>query len=138
MILAKHIMLIHRRAAVGPNATGREVSYRLMSTGLPGLPVINEAVEVIGIVTEFDLLGALREGMKVDEITAERIMSKEPITANMETSAEELIEMMLENNFTVIPIVENKKLVGIVDRFSIMDAYIEPWIFPGFHRYFEE
>lgn len=91
-------------------------------------------MEVIGIITEFDLLGAIREGMKVDEIIAERIMSKEPKTADLETPAEELIEMMLENNFTVIPIVKDKKLTGIVSRFAIIDASVEP----GFYRYFEE
>lgn len=138
MINAKHIMLMHRRVAVRPDATGREIAYGFMSTGLPGLPVINEDMEVIGIVTEFDLLGALREGIKLDEFTAKKIMSKKPITADTETPAEKLIEMMLENNFTVIPIVRDKKLVGVVDRFSIMDAYVEPKGFPGFYRYFEE
>lgn len=138
MVRAKHIMLMHSRVAVRPDSTGREIAYRLMSTGLPGLPVVNEDMEIVGIVTEFDILGALREGMKVDEITAKRIMSKEPVTADMETSAGELIEMMLENNFTIIPVVRNKKLVGVVDRFSVMDVYMEPKGFPGFYRFFEE
>ena len=126
MIIADYIMLTPKRASIRLNTTGKEIAFKLMSTGLPGLPVVNENMEINGIVTAFDLLGALREGMDLDEFNAERIMSKEPKTAAIETSAEELIEMMLENNFTMIPIIKDKKLVGIVDRATLMDAYIEP------------
>jgi CBS domain-containing protein len=126
MIIADYIMLTHKRASIRLDTTGKEIAFKLMSTGLPGLPVVNENMEINGIVTAFDLLGALREGMDLDEFNAERIMSKEPKTAGIETSAEELIEMMLENNFTMIPIIKDKKLVGIVDRATLMDAYIEP------------
>ena len=134
MIIAKYIMLMHRRASLRPDATGREIAYRLMSTGLPGLPVVNKDMEIIGIVTEFDLLGNIREGAELDKITAEKIMSKEPQTADLETSSEKLIEMMLENNFTMIPITSDKRLIGIVDRSSLMEAYVEP----ALDRYLEE
>jgi len=126
MIIADYIMLTHKRASVRSDTTGKEIAFKLMSTGLPGLPVINDDTEVIGIVTAFDLLGALREGMNLEEFNAARIMSKEPITAGIETRAEDLIEMMLENNFTMLPIIKDKRLVGIVDRTSLMEAYIEP------------
>lgn len=131
MILAKDIMLMHTRVSVKSDSKGREIAYGFISTGLPGLPVVNEDMEVIGIVTEFNLLGAIREGLNLDEITAKRIMSKEPISADSETPAERLIEMMLENNFTVIPIVRDKKLEGVVDRSSVMDAYLSP----SFYKY---
>lgn len=127
MIKAKSIM--HRGIGVRPNATGREIAYKFMSTGYPGLPVVDENKEVIGIVTEFDLLGALREGFKVDEITAERIMSKEPKTVDMDTPVTELIEMMLENNFTMIPVVRGKKMMGVISRSEIIVAYVEPGYF---------
>ncbi|MEW6602440.1 MAG: CBS domain-containing protein, partial [Nitrospirota bacterium] len=85
-------------------------------------------------VTAFDLLGALREGMNLDDFNADRIMSKEPITAGIETRAEDLVEMMLENNFTMVPIIKDRRLVGIVDRASLMEAYIEP----ALRRYVKE
>ncbi|MBI5634549.1 MAG: CBS domain-containing protein [Nitrospirae bacterium] len=137
MIPAKYLMIAHKRVALGSNSNGKEVIYRLMAAGLPGLPVVNEEMEVIGIVTTFDLLGVIREGLNLAEITAAKIMSKAPVTADPETTSDKLIEMMLENNFTVIPIVKDKRLVGVVDRFSIMDAHIEPRVYPGVNRYFE-
>jgi CBS domain-containing protein len=126
MIIAKYIMYRHMRTTISPDETGKEIVYRLMTTGFPGLPVVNENKEIMGIVTEFDILGNIREGKNLDEITAGQIMSKEPITTGIETPVEYLIEMMLENNCTIIPIVKDKKLVGVVDRHSIIDAFVEP------------
>jgi arabinose-5-phosphate isomerase len=130
MIIAKYIMLTHRKAFVKPDATGKEIAFKMISTRLPGLTVIDENMEVIGIVTEFDLLGNIREGLELNKITAEKIMSKKPQIASLETSTEELMEIMLEKNFTIIPIVKDNKLVGIVDRTLLIENYVERDIIP--------
>jgi CBS domain-containing protein len=134
MIIADYIMLMHKRASVNHEATGKEIAYKLLTTGLPGLPVVNENMEISGIITAFDLLGNIREGKEMDKITAGQIMSKKPITAGIETTVEELIEIMLENNFTMIPIVKDNKIAGIVDRRSLLEAYVEP----SLQRYFKQ
>ena len=134
MNIADYIVLKHRRASVKPDASCKEIAFKLLSLRLPGLPVINDELEVVGIVSSFDILGAIREGMDVDKIKAERIMSKEPVTASSETSVEELIEIMLENNFTIMPIMKENKLVGVLDRSSLLEAYMEP----SLYRYFKE
>ena len=126
MLKAKRIMMMHGRVAVSLKATLKECAHKLISTGYPGLPVVGKEMKVVGVVTEFDLLGAIREGLNIDKTSVERIMSKDPETANAEATADDLIEMMLENNFTIVPIVKNKKLVGVVSRAEIMSAYVEP------------
>ncbi|MBI5408320.1 MAG: CBS domain-containing protein [Nitrospirae bacterium] len=134
MIIAKYIMFRHRRTFITPDTTGKEIVYRLMATGFPGLPVVNEKMEIMGIVTEFDILGNIREGKSLDEITAGEIMSKEPMTTDIDTPAEYLIEMMLENNLTIIPVLKDRKFVGVVDRHSLIDVYVEPHL----NRYTEK
>ncbi len=124
MIRAKYIM--KRGAAVKPDTVAKEVVSRLSATGLPGLAVINNQLDVVGVITDFDLLGALREGMQLENFTADRVMTREPITADIDTMANELIKMMLVNNFTIIPIVRDNKFVGVVSRLSIMDTYVSP------------
>jgi arabinose-5-phosphate isomerase len=126
MLTAKNLMMMHGRAAVNRTASLKECANKFISTGFPGLPVVGRDLKVVGVVTEFDLLGALREGLDVDKTTVERIMTKEPCVAEMNTSAEELIETMLEQNYTIVPVVRNKKLVGVVGRTEILSAYIEP------------
>lgn len=133
MIRAKYIMC--KRTAVLKNTTGREVIYKMMASGCPGIPVINEQSEVIGIVSMCDILKAAKEkGAKIDEVTAEQIMSKTPITADLDASLDNLGKIMVENNYSVIPIVKGEKLVGIVSAREIIDTYVEPHLYNVFEE----
>lgn len=134
MNIARYIMLMgctrfpNKKIGTEPHRTGREVADTLTATQLPGVPVIDKQQDnkVIGVVTEYQLLGALREGMDPDTFTAERIMARNPITVEPDTPAEEIIEIMLEENFTMIPITKNNKLFGVIDRCSMLDFYMTP------------
>lgn len=121
MVRAKFIM--RNGAAVKPVTTAKDVVSRLSAMGLPGLAVVNNELDILGVITEFDILGALREGMKLDSFTAERVMTKNPLTADVNTTAHELIKLMLLNNYTVIPILNNGKFAGVVSRLAVLDSY---------------
>ena len=141
MNLAKYIMLVRctqyhkKRVSVSLNETGKEIAHRLITTRLPGLPVVDsESKQVVGIVTEFDILRALKNGADIDNLTAEMLMSSKPVTADIETSADDLIDLMLASNSTMIPVTKNNKLAGIIDRCSIMEGYMAP----GYDRYYAQ
>jgi len=107
----------------------------MMASGCPGIPVVNEQSEVIGIVSMCDILKAAKEkGSEIDKITAEQIMSKTPITADRDTSLDDLAKIMFENNYSVIPIVKGKKLIGIVSAREIIDTYVEPHLYSTFEE----
>ena len=131
-LCARH--LLRERTAVMSHATGREIAYKLIASGYPGLPVVNKQMELVGMVTEFDLLKAIKEGTPIDSIAAEKIMSGKPTTAVLDTPANKLIEMMIVNNFSVIPIMGQTRLLGVVSRHEIMDAYTDP----DFHQLFKD
>jgi CBS domain-containing protein len=134
MNIARNIMLMGcTRFATNKNwverdTNGRDIANKLLRTRLTGIPVVDnkESRNVVGIITEMNLIGIFREGMDPANFTAEKIMSGIPKTADIDTPVEELIDIMVENNFTVIPITKNKRLVGIVDRCSIMDFLMSP------------
>jgi len=123
-IRAKHIM--SGKISVAANTAVKDVAHKMITHGLPGMPVVNENMEVIGVVTEFNVLGAVREGMDLGKITASRIMTPNPATAEVNTSTNDLIQTMLLNNYTMLPILNNGKYAGVVSRFSIMDALVSP------------
>ncbi len=118
--------LMRKKAVVRTDSSVKEAAHKMISTGLPGLPVVNERMEVIGMVTELNVLGAIREGMDLEKTATARIMTPQPITADASTSCHELIHIMLTNNYTVLPIVKNDKCVGVVSRLSVMDANLSP------------
>ncbi len=134
MNIARNIMLMgctrfaSKKNWVERNTSAREVANKLLSSRLAGIPVVDDkdSRRVIGIIKEMNLIGIFREGMDIDNFTADNIMSGMPKTADINTSAEELIDIMVDNNFTMIPITKNGRLVGIVDRCSMMDFYTAP------------
>ena len=134
MNIARNIMLMgctrfaSKKNWVERSTNGRDIAHKLLSSRLTGIPVVNDkdSRQVIGVITEMNLLGIFREGMKPQDFTAEKIMSGVPKTADINTPAEELIDIMVENNFTMIPITKNSRLVGVVDRCSMMDFYMSP------------
>lgn len=139
MNIAKYLMLVRctqyrsKKVSVSLTETGRKIAHKLITTRLPALPVVDsDSRKVVGIVSEFHILDALRNGMDIDKFTAERIMSREPETADIDSPVEDLIEMMLNKNSAMVPITKNDKLAGIIDRCSIMEGYMAP----GADRYF--
>jgi CBS domain-containing protein len=133
MIRAKYIMCT--KAAVTKNTSGKEVVFKLMATGCPGLPVVNDVAEVVGIVTMCDILrSAKQKGAAINDVTAEQVMSRVTVTADPDTSVEELSKMMVENNHSVVPIVKGKKLLGIVSGREIVDTYVEPHLYSVFEE----
>ena len=133
MIRAKYVMC--KKAAVKRTASGREIVYKMMGTGCPGLPVVNDDSEVVGVVSMCDILKATHEkGAGMNDITAEQVMSNVPVTAGPETSLETLSKMMIENNYSFIPIVKGKKLLGIVSGREIVETYVEPHLYSGFDK----
>ncbi len=131
-IRAKFIM--RKKVSIRIDASGEEVVYKIMASGYHGLPVVNNRREVEGIITEFNILKAVRDGVDLNQLTANKIMTSPPMTADIETTADMLINMMIDNGYTIIPILKDNKYVGVVSRHEILDAYVEPLFF----HYFEE
>lgn len=92
-----------------------------------GGPVINDQREVIGFVSEQDLLQRLVQvGYHChDTHTIGDCMRTEVLTVSPEMSVLELAEMMKDGKPKVYPVVENKKLIGIISRREVLKAVNE-------------
>jgi predicted transcriptional regulator len=71
-IFAKDIM--HPRVSLYVKDNGLDVVKKLMGN-YPALPVVNDNLEVVGIVSEYDVLDALKEKRTIHEFSAESVMS---------------------------------------------------------------
>jgi CBS domain-containing protein len=108
------------------NASARDIALQILSGLYSGMPVTDDNGHVIGVVTEFDLLGQVFERKELVKLTAEDIMQKEPKTVDVNTPLKEVMEIMLENFIIRIPVTEEGRLVGIIARCDILKIYIEP------------
>lgn len=105
---------------------GRDLAIKLLSGMYSGLPVVDDNGKVIGVVSEFDLLKAIRDGKALEQVKAEDIMSKNPICVSENTTIEEIIALMVKNNIIRIPVVRNDTLVGVISRCDILSSIVEP------------
>ncbi|GAB61233.1 conserved hypothetical protein [Candidatus Jettenia caeni] len=105
---------------------GRDLAVKLLSGMYSGLPVVDDNGKVIGIVSEFDLLKVIKNGKALEQVTAEEIMSKNPICVSENTSVDEIIDLMTKHNIIRIPIIRNDVLVGVVSRCDILSSIVEP------------
>jgi len=105
---------------------GRDLAIKLLSGMYSGLPVVDDKGKVVGVVSEFDLLKAIKEGKKLEQITAEDIMSKKPICVTENTTVEEIIDLMMKHNIIRVPVVRNDNLVGVISRCDILSNIVEP------------
>lgn len=120
MLKAKDIMTTDV-ITVKPSTTVEDLSKKLMKHNISGLPVVNDAGDLIGIVTENDLIsqnkrlhiptvmrlfdafivlespGKIEKEMKkMTATTVDDICSKKVITVAEDTSAEEIATIMSE------------------------------------------
>ena len=135
-VVAKDIM--HPRVSLPAKEKGIELLKKLMCP-YPALPVVNDNLEVIGIVSEYDILDALKEGRTIHEFSAESVMScshaehevcSTPVTVTSDTPIEDIVEIMYSLRFSILPVVKNKKLVGIISRKNIINAMAEQGFWP--------
>lgn len=105
---------------------GRDLAVKLLSGMYSGLPVVDDNGKVIGVVSEFDLLKVIKNGKALEQVTAEEIMSKNPICVSENTPVDEIIDLMTKHNIIRIPIIRNDVLVGVVSRCDILSSIVEP------------
>lgn len=94
------------------------------------LPVV-ENDRVIGIVTDRDVRDAYPTSMMIDRgkeidrfadtIPVEEVMSHNVFTVRPETSLVDAVELLRRHRIGSLPVVKNKKLVGIITRSDILD-----------------
>ncbi len=123
-MLAKEIMNKIVTAA-SRKTNGRELSVKLLSGMYSGLPVVDEG-KVVGVVTEFDLLNAVKEGKDLKKILAEDIMTKDPICVKEDTHVDEIIRIMTEQKIIRVPVVRKGNLIGVISRCDILNSLIQP------------
>ncbi|QFI39184.1 CBS domain-containing protein [Moritella marina ATCC 15381] len=91
------------------------------------VPVVNSTNEVIGFVSESDCMQALISGSYHCDKPAivNDVMSKHVATVSPQDSIVDIAIRMTKDNFSVYPVVEANKLVGIISRRDILQVLAE-------------
>ena len=131
---------------VRPDATIEYAGQLMLQYRISGLPVTDSSGALLGIITESDLLhraetgtekrhtrwvslligpGRLAQeyvhthGRRVDEVMTERVFTVTP-----QTPLSDLVALMETKHVKRVPVVDEKRLVGIVSRADVMAALV--------------
>ncbi len=97
----------------------------LSSKKISGLPVVDDENNLIGIITEKDMLRLLfSDSIKAADVVS-NYMTKEVTTFSPDEAALIIGNFLLLNSYRRVPIVEDGKIVGIIARREIISLILE-------------
>jgi CBS domain-containing protein len=129
-------------ATIRPDASIAQAAQLMLQYRISGLPVVDAAGNLVGIVTEGDLLRRAESGTEqkrprwlefllgpgklADEYVhthsrrVEDVMSRDVVTVSQEASTSEAVEQMERHGVKRIPVVREGKVVGIISRANLL------------------
>ncbi|MCP4609662.1 MAG: CBS domain-containing protein [Planctomycetes bacterium] len=106
----------------------------LATRNITGLPVIDDSMNLVGIVSEKDILKLLYDP-KAEPGKVEDFMTKEVVSFNHDDSLHDVCDCLMYNYFRRVPILKHGKLAGVISRADLI-IYIlknESALFKGRH-----
>jgi CBS domain-containing protein len=102
-----------------------EASRKMWKQQTGSLLVVDEAGELIGIITERDMLRAVATGVSLESATVAQVMSKDLTTVQPGTTLREAAKLMADNWIRHLPVVDGGKVVGIISQRDLSGVLAE-------------
>ena len=112
-------------ATARPEAPLSEIARDLARKGIGAVVIVNERDEVVGIVSERDIVRAVANGSEgVLSRPASDVMTREVVTCTEDRTIDQLMTTMTKGRFRHVPVLENGRLVGIVSIGDVVKNHI--------------
>ena len=106
--------------------TKAEMIASYMMEGFGSVPIVDENNKLVGIVSEFDLLAALRKGEKLKDVAAGEILTPNPVSVTQDTDVVTLMDVLQNNHLIRVPVLDKVgNLIGIVARRDLLRGYLQ-------------
>ncbi len=100
-------------AVVGQEATLEDAAAAMIDAGTGSLAVI-DGRQLVGIITERDVVRAIGEGADPEDDLVTDWMTSDPDTFSPEVSVDEAAAWLLETGYRHLPVVAGDELLGVV------------------------
>jgi len=97
----------------------------LLEHKISGMPVVEEDMTLVGIVTEKDLLRLLFEPQGVKGKTVEGFMTHSAVNFEEDETIEEICQYLDKVSYRRVPVTKEGKVVGIVSRSDIIRCILD-------------
>lgn len=139
-------IMSRRLRTIAPTESLAVAAEKLLTQAQKSLLVVDDAGQLIGIITDGDLLkktGLLTisarqhltqqeldtelAGLRQSQQTVQEVMIPQPLTLTPETTVPDVVELMLSRGIKRLPVVNSQgQPVGIVSRVDVLRAFSQP------------
>ncbi len=148
MLKAKDIMT-SEIISVSPDTEIVNAARILLEKRINGLPVIDASGRLVGILCQSDLVAQQKtiplpsvftllesyipltsmkridkEVEKISALTVKQAMTPNPVTVEPETDIEDIAQLMVDNKYHTLPVMEGNRLVGIVGKEDVLKTLL--------------
>jgi len=117
MVTAKEIMS-KSVLTVDKDMTPNELIKTLVRERVTGLPVVDDEMCLLGVVTEKDILKMLYN--KEKSKTVQKLMTRDIVTFDQDDDLINIFKCLVNNSFRRVPVMSKGRLVGIISRRDII------------------
>ena len=111
--------------SVKSGQTIKEAVQVLVTQKIGALLVFDQKDQIVGIITERDIMRACHEyGKELDGTTVIKVMTSRVIIGTLEDDLDYIMNIMTQNRCRHIPIVENEQLQGIISIGDVVKAQL--------------
>ncbi len=118
-----------------PDMSISEASSKMKAEKIHRMPVLDEYKHLVGVISEKDILlaapspastlSAYEINYLLSRLKVKNIMSRNPLTITKDTTIEEAVKLMAENDLSCLPVMEGGYLVGIVSKSNLLKILLE-------------
>lgn len=114
-----HDIMTTNVVTVTPEATLREAASLILRHGVSGLPVVDDDDQLVGVLSEWDLLEVLESPEKEADAVGD-YMTREPLSVGEESSLVDVVDMFQTKRVRRLPVTDGNRLVGVVSRHDVI------------------
>jgi CBS domain-containing protein len=97
-----------------------------MTSQNTGAVVVKDFGRLIGILTERDMLRAMAARVHTSDARVRQWMTADPITASPDTTLDDAAQIMLDNGFRHLPVVDGDTVLGVVSLRRVLGGRRRP------------
>ncbi len=116
MHVGKELPIVH------PDTPLKEAVLIMSEKGFGAALVTDDDGNLVGIITDGDLRRFIESGGSIDKCLVKKVMTKNPKYITKDQLIVEALEIMERYNITVLPVVENKKPIGLIHLHDILKS----------------
>ena len=108
---------------LGPDSSIEEAIETLLAKEISGLPVVDAAGRLVGVITEFALL-AVAYDQRVKNHTVSQHMTRDVITVDANDPLSRVADVCIVHRVRRVPVMQNGRLVGLIARRDVLRALV--------------